>query len=107
MLSIGKLGRVLGGGAATVVTLMIQSGIEMGFRVFEYENAMKELKQLDDEYASVKQGPSDLSRYNGSGAGRFKVEQAFAAVTLPEVSGTAPLPTHDPLTDPVFYLTPS
>jgi hypothetical protein len=103
--SVARLG---GGGPAIIVTLMIEAGITMGFRVFEYENAMKELKTLDDELAAIKPGPYELSRYSANmSTGRFKMTQAFAAMTLPELSGTAPLPTHDPLTDPVFYFTPS
>jgi hypothetical protein len=93
-------------GPTIIVTLMIEAGIEMGFRVFEYENAMNELKTLDGDLAAIKKGPSELSRYKGD-AGRFKMTQVFAAMTLPEYASTGPFPTHDPLTDPVFYLTPS
>jgi hypothetical protein len=93
-------------GPTMIVTLMIQAGVEMGFRVFEYESVMKELKTLDTDLANIKAGPSELSRYNDDN-GVFKMNQVFAALTQPDVAGAAPLPSHNPLTDPAFYLTPS
>jgi hypothetical protein len=93
-------------GPTMIVTLMIQAGIEMGFRVFEYESVTKELKTLDDDLAQIRAVAPELSRYSGDN-GTFKMQQAWAALTLPDVVGTAPLPSHNSLTDPAFYLTPS
>jgi hypothetical protein len=105
-------------GPLAIVVLMVTAGVLAAFEVANEQQTLAELANLDKELASIQAKAPFLFQFTGvPGAklfpglidpeGMFKMTAVFTALTLPDVVSTSPLPSHDPATDALLYLTPS
>jgi hypothetical protein len=105
-------------GPVAIVALMVAVGVLAAFEVANEQQTLADLANLDTQLTGIQAKAPFLFQFTGvPGAislppfidpeGIFKMTAVFAALTLPDVVSTAPLPAHDPATDALLYLTPS
>ena len=83
-------------GAAAIVLAAVAIGVSAGMQVFDNQQTINDLNNLNNTLAQAKNTPPNLSAManDTSGIGMYKLQSTFDAQTVPDVTSTATLPSH-------------